>query len=720
MPQAIHNLKPVPVDTQAPSPSLSDPPKLTLDFPHLYHLLLRKSWLIILCIVLSLLAAIAYLMYAPKIYDSRAVIQVEQETPKFVKIQDINPEDFKSIEDLKTVEQALLSDTLLLRVVKANGLDKDPSFAPRKADDSSYLDSELVQRFKSKLVVALRRGTRLIDIVVQDRDPKRAQQLAQSMVKEFTDQQFEQRSNVAKTANDFLLKEDVRLKDKLHNSELALQKYREDHNAVSLEDKQNIVVEKLRELNLKVTQARAERLKLEADLATLQHAGQKNPEELLQLASVAALPGVADLRRQIADQEAKYKAEGMVRGLKETLNRTLLNARDQVMKSYEAAKTTEASLQAALKEQEQAALQLEKIAVPYNALRRDVDADRALYDSVLSRLKETGVAKNLGESNIRSIESPLIASRPAKPTVRKILALALLAGFVGGIGIVIGLDMTDSSFRSVDEVEMFLGFPVLAALPGSRRKSLHSESALNSDPASHEAEAFRSLRTSLSLLGQEKSLKTVLFTSANSGEGKTYCCLNYGVALAQVGLRTLLIDADLRRRHLSSLLLLNPRAPGLSNCLSRRATITDCCRPTGIENLFVLGAGQRASKPAELLASGEFANLLKEALLHFDRVVLDSAPMNPVSDTQLIVKYVESVCLIVRAGKTPRRAIFRACCRLAKANRHPDGIVFNRMARGSRDSYYSSEYGHEYGDASTHGSNISFVWKLLADSKEAS
>jgi capsular exopolysaccharide synthesis family protein len=715
----MHNLKPVPVDTKAPSRSLNDPPRLTLDFAHVCHLLLRKSWLIILCVVLSLLAAIAYLMQAPKIYESRAVIQIEQETPKVVKIQDINPEDFKSSEDLNTVEQALLSDTLLLRVVKANGLDKEPSFAPRKADGSSYLDSELAQRFKSRLIVRLRRGTRLIDIVVQDPDPKRAQQLAQSMVKEFIDQQFEQRSNVAKTANDFLLKEADHLKDKLHNSELAVQKYREDHNAVSLEEKQNIVVEKLRELNLKVTQARVERLRLEADLATLQHAGQKNPEELLQLASVAALPGVADLRRQIANKEAEYRAEGMVRGLKEALNRTLLNARDQVMKSYEAAKTTEASLQAALKEQEQAALELEKVAVPYNALRRDVDADRAVYDSVLSRLKETGVAKNLGESNLRSVQSPLVAKRPAKPKVPLILALALLAGFVCGIGIVIGLDMTDSSFRTVDEVEMFLGFPVLAALPESKRKSLNSESALHSDPASHEAEAFRSLRTSLSLLGREKNLNTVLFTSANPGEGKTYSSLNYAVALAQVGLRTLLIDADLRRRNLSSLMLLNPRAPGLSSCLSRRATITDCCRPTGIENLFILGAGQQALKPAELLASDEFANLLKEALLHFDRIVLDSAPINPVTDTQLIAKCVQSVCLIIRAGKTPRRAIFRACSRLAKANHHPDGIVFNRMAQGSRDSYYSAEYGHEYGHANTHGSEISFVWKLVADSQEA-
>jgi len=167
-------------------------------------------------------------------------------------------------------------------------------------------------------------------------------------------------------------------------------------------------------------------------------------------------------------------------------------------------------------------------------------------------------------------------------------------------------------------------------------------------------------------------------------------------------------------------MLLNARATGLADCLSRRAILTKCCRPTGIQNLFVLGAGERATKPAELLASGEFTALLQEALLHFDRIVLDSAPINPVSDTQLLAKYVQSVCLIVRARKTPRRAIFRACSRLAKANRYPDGIILNRMALGSRDSYYCSEYGHEYAHPGTNGSKLSLVWKLVDDSRENS
>jgi succinoglycan biosynthesis transport protein ExoP len=686
---------PVRLHTTTVSPPC-DAPALTLDYAHLFHLLLSKSWIIILFIVFSLGAAVAYLVRTPKIYASHATLQVEEEAPTVVKIQDINSDDFRSPEVLKTIEQSLMSDTLLLRVVKATGLDKDPQFAPPKKDGSAYLESELVDRFKGKLSVALRRGTRLIDITVEDIDPRRAQQLAQSMVKEFLDQSFEQKYSVAKAANDFLLQEADRLKEKLHKSEQAVQTYREQYHAVSLEEKQNIIVEKLKELNLKVTEAKAERLKLEADAAAIREGRATTPEELLKLASVAALPEVQDLRRQLANRQTVFKTDVQTRGLRQILNRTLLSAGDQVMKSYEVAKTREANLVAALNEQEQAALELNRIAVPYNVLVREVESDRALYESVLTRMKETGVTKGLSENSIHLIESPLVAAGPVKPGKLKVLVLALLAGFTTGTGLVFGIGMADSSIRSIDEAERISGLPVLTLVPESRRKDLKTEPVLMTGPASHEAEAFRTLRTALSFFGQEKELKTVLFTSPNPAEGKTYCSLNYAVAAAQMGLRTLLIDADLRRASLSKVVLANTEDPGLTACLAGRASIDECCTATGIENLWFLGAGERASKPAELLASGELARLLEESALHFDRIVLDSAPINSVSDTQLIAKNVQTVCLVVRAGKTPRRAVLRACARLARATHNPGGIVLNRMARGSRDGYYSSYYAGGY------------------------
>ena len=680
------------------STPVGDSPVIRVDFGYLYHLLLSKAWLIILLIVLSLSAAIIYLIRTPKIYESRAVIQVDQEAQKFVNTQNNSSnEEFKSVEELTTIAQTLMSDTVLLRVIKANELDKDPLFAPPKKDGSPYLDSELVGRFMRKVTVGLRRGTRLIDVSVQDTDPKRAQKLAQSMVTEFISQIFDQKFSVSKAANDFLIQEADRLKEKLHKSEQALQQYREDHHAVSLEDKQNITVEKLKELNLKVTQAKSERLKLEADVAIIKQGKANTPEKLLMLPSVAALPVVSELRRELADKESRYKAESQLSGLQESLNRTLVNVGNMVIKSYEAAKNTEAMLTTALQEQEQAALELNKIAIPYNVLEREVESDRALYESILTGMKQTNLNQGLGQKfNIRVIEAPLVSASPVKPRKLMILALAILGGFVAGNALVIGIAMADSSIRNVNQVEEVLGLPVLTLVPRSKRRHIDKEPVLTARPGSHEAEAFRSLRTALSFLGNQKDSKAVLFTSANPGEGKTYCSLNCGAALAQLGLRTLLIDADLRRPNLTKALLAGSRGPGLSACLTGNATFMDCCRPTATENLFILGAGERVSNPAELLASGDLVGLLKEAMLYFDRVVIDSAPVNAVSDTQLIAKEIESVCLVIRAGKTPRRAIVRACGLLERATHNPDAVVLNRVERRSRDDYYFARYASMY------------------------
>jgi polysaccharide biosynthesis transport protein len=591
---------------------------------------------------------------------------------------------------------------LLLQVVKSNGLDKDPSFAAPKKDGSPYLDTELAGRFASKVNVKVRRGTRLVDVTVDDKDPQQAQRLAESMIKEFVNLSFEQELGLSETASDYLRKESDGLKVKLENAERAVANFREEHNAVSLEDKQNIIVDKLKDLNLKVTEAKGERLRLEGDVLAIKQGKAKTPDELLSLPSVAALPVVATLRQELADRQSRYKAEGQLKGLQDSLSRTLVNATNQVLKSYESAKSTEAKLTAALQEQEAAALVLNKIAIPYNALVREVETDRALYESVLTRMKVSNVAKGIWQNNIRVVETPLVAAKPAKPRKLLIMALALIGGVVVGCGLVVGSDMADHSVRSVEEAENFSGLSVLAAVPESRRKDLDKESVLTSDPASYEAEAFRSLRTAISFLAPDKERRTILFTSANPAEGKSYCSLNYAVALAQTGRRTLLIDADLRRPNLSRVVLGNAKAPGLTECLMGRANIADCSKPTQIENLFILPAGERASKPAELLASCDFSGLLKEAMIHFDRVVLDSAPVNAVSDTQLIAKDVQSVCFVVRAIKTPGRAIIRACSLLAHAGSRPDGMVFNRMPRRSRDRYYFSEYAGEYANAGAH------------------
>jgi capsular exopolysaccharide synthesis family protein len=584
--------------TKAISTQLVDAPTRSFGFAHFLGLLLSKAWLIVCFAAFSLLAAAIYLKLAPKFYESRTAVEVESESgqAKLTQLQSaleqellerqanltkaqadrdsalaqleadqrlvqhglIAALDFKKAqiaatglsanyevekqryetarinnvqafdtgdngsnlnldEDIKTVEQAMLSDTLLLGVLKSNGLEKDPSFAPPKKDGSAYLDSELVASFQSRVKAAVRRGTRLIDVSVKDTDPRRAQQLAGAIVKAFIDQ---------------------------------------------------------------------------------------NPEE----------PYANNRLRQQADQLKAKLREG---------------------------------------------------------------------------------------KNIRVVETPLVAAKPVGPAPLMMLLLSLLTGVAVGCGLVVSIDMADNCIRTVDQVERISGLTALAAIPESKRKSRKKEPALTSDPASYEAEAFRSLRTAISLLGLHAEHKTMLFTSANPKEGKSFCSLNYSVALAQTGLRTLLIDADIRRPRLGKIALSDAKALGLTDCLAGQANAIDCCNPTGIENLFLLPAGQRRSTPTELFASCDFVSLLKELAPQFDRIVLDSAPINAVSDTQLIARHVQSICFVIRAMKTPADAITRACALLRQAGTSPDGFVFNRMSTRSRDSYYYSEYAGGYANGAT-------------------
>jgi polysaccharide biosynthesis transport protein len=592
--------------------------------------------------------------------------------------QDVNLD-----ENIKTIEQAILNDTLLLSVLKSNGLEKDPSFASPKKDGSVYLDSELVAKFRSRVKATVRHGTRLIDVSVKDTDPKRAARLAEAIAQAFIDQ-----NSQGLHAINGLGQEADQLKAKLQDAEQASQKSPEDRGAVSPENHQNVNSDKIRELNLKLTQARSERMKLEADVAAIKQS--KNPAELLELSSIASTPQVANLRQQLSEQQSTRHAKSQVIRLKQALNKATLEAANTVTQTYENNKATEAGLVNAL-QQEQKPVEPNKIPGA-NAQVRDVKGDRGL--SQPPDLRRTDGA-HIASQAIRVVSAPLVG-KTAEPDPLKTLLLALLIGITGGCGLVIIIDLANNSIRTIDQAEGMLGLTALAAIPESKRKSRKKEPVLTSQPASYEAEAFRSLRTAISFLGRDRAHKTILFTSANPKEGKSFCCLNYSVALAQTGLRTLLIDADIRRPRLTEIALPNTKAQGLTDCLIGEAKAIDCCNPTGIENLFLLPAGQRTSRPSELFASCDFVSLLDELGTHFAQIVLDSPPVNAVSDTQLISKHVQSVCLVVRAIKTPAAAVARACTLLAQAGSTLDGFVFNRMPLRSGRHHYFSGYARCY------------------------
>jgi capsular exopolysaccharide synthesis family protein len=667
-----------------------------IDPQDIIRVLREKAWLILACAVVGGALGSAYITRSPRIFASREVVQVEQQAQNVINIQQVTSEELQSSEIVKTIEQNLVSLTLFDRVAKANNLTGG--------------GGELAGRITAKI----RTGTRLIDITAEDQNPEMAQKLAHSVVTEFVRQNAEASTASTETASRFLMEEAGQLKAKLEKSEQALQRYKEQTQAVSLEERQNITVEKLKDLNRRVTEAKAERLRLESDSAEVQTAA-GNPEQLCKISTVVANPALLDYRKIIATQEtevaglseryrAKHpkmiQAKAQLANLRAGLPAEIQRAATAVVGLYEESKTTEQKFEQALHEQEQAALSLNKLSIPYNVLAREVESDRALYESVLKRMKETDVTRGLEPNSVRIVEAASLPMAPIRPDKVRIFLLAVVGGLFLGFGLAFGFNAMDGSFKSVEKAETLLGMPVLGAIPQ------HAGDAplVFRESDSRAAESFRSLRTTLSLLGKVENRKVTLFTSAAPAEGKSFCAINHAVSLAQQGLRTLLIDADLRMPSVAATLLPSVKLAGLTDFLAGQATMEQVITHTDDEHLFLVAAGSRAPNPAELLGGADFGDLIARAATQFDRIVIDTAPVNAVSDTLLLVEHAHSVCLVVRGGKTARKSVLRASATLTAAGHRPVGVILNRLSVREGAGYYydysNGKYGHKsYGQS---------------------
>ena len=427
----------------------------------------------------------------------------------------------------------------------------------------------------------------------------------------------------------------------------------------------------------------------------------------------------------------------------------------------------QAQLKATKSEREGAEKRLLEVtgkSIEYNDLKRELESDSALYNAVLGRIKEVDVTKELTDSPIQLQEEATgaisIGSSPVKTLMQ-----AILLGLAVGLGVTIGLHKLDTSFKTVDQVEGFTGISVVAAIPQiggastskmglfsktqfheirdafkgafgilrdnkipieQRLTQIHdllrpslamignpnvgsglprgSELVVKDDRSGLVAEAFRSLRASVAMNAHAENQRTFLLTSAVPSEGKSFSSANFAVTLAQQGLKTLLIDSDLRKPTISKIFYGMHRKPGLSEVLLGKVSLADAANSSGIEGLSVLAAGGRASNPSELLAGQPFRDLIAEALKTYDRVVIDSAPVLVVSDTFLIAPSVEVLCLVVRSFMTPRRMTLRAIKGLGEVHVKPAGIVFNCLPDGGGAYYYSGKYYGSYGGKGVYGS----------------
>jgi len=776
----------------------------SFDFRRYWHSFVERIWIVAICVVAGLFLALGYLARTPKLYQGHTVLEVDFQEPTVIASDEsarMRSAFLASQEALRTIEQNLTNQTLLSRVVRSEGLaddggrallgqsvgtNKNTSSAQRSdsqeaastskgaTDVATFtpLEEGLGRAMVGMVKPVVRRGTRLIDLYVINRDPAMAQRLAEAIGREYIRSSIEQRASFSENALRYLLEEEQRLKGNLQKSEAAVAEYKaknpdalqlgggtaatgsqEGSGAGAGGPRGGLVEDNLQDINGKLTAAKADQIRLEGELQQVQQAG-NNIDALLAIPSISAAGLVTEARRSVTQMEAaittyalRYKdkhpkmiaAKASLAEAKEKLRQAVLEQPHIMRNAIEQTKANAASLQQALHDQQGVAVNLNRTAIGYQELARQAETDRALYESVLRQIKETNLTKDVKTNAVSVIEHSPLPQTPVSPRPSKTIVWGLLAGLAVGLGFVFGADALDRSIKTVDQAESTLGLPVFAAVPETtdegrvsrlkrRTKVLGNSNyrVVVETPESPAAEAFRNLRAALSLLGPEVERKVSLFTSALPGEGKSFTSANYSLVLAQQGYRVLLVDGDLRRPNMHKIFRF-PNArnnsdedipPGVTDCLVGEADLASAAReiPAGeiqlvdedIEltgkiltatggQLSVLAGGRRAPNPAEILAGPFFGQLITEAAKLFDRVVIDSAPILAVSDTLLMTPHVQTVCIVVRAAKTPRPALRRAISLLAKSGIRPAGLVLNRLRRSGGVGYYYYYASHGYG-----------------------
>jgi exopolysaccharide transport family protein len=708
------------------------------------RVLIKRKWMVLAVVAgIFTVVAVASLRQTP-IYEAVGQIVVNKADSNLITFKDSQPVmDYYDQADLDTEVRILQSDLMALQVIQQLNLDKRPEFGGHSTvkqptlvadplqSDSTHI-SGLIGRFKAGLHVSLIPNTRIMEIHYTSTDPQLAASIVNTLASTYVEQNFKTKFESTMTASNWLSKQLVDLQMKVETSQEKLVRYQKDHEILGTDEKQNIITEKLDELNKEMTQAESDRMQKEAVYRQTQ-----SSDPLAVAAAIvsdstgstsSATSGLLDrlreqqatLRIQVAELSTQFgprypKVQQLDNQLKEIDHQLELEtgkAVDHLKGQYLAALQRENLLRVSFEKQKQEANKLNESAIEYSLLKRDVESNRTLYEGLLEKLKEAGVTAGLRSNNFRIIDAARVPGAPSEPNIPRNLAFALVLGVISGVGLAFILENMDNTVRTPEQATALSALPALGMIPlGSKTSQLGPtgkrlalttskevvELVTQSRPQSQMAESYRALRTSLLLSNLGAPPKVIMVTSARPQEGKTTTSINISIVLAQKGVRVLLIDADLRRPSVHKTLGMGPRS-GLSNVLTGSATVQQTITPSTIlPNLFIIPAGTPPPNPAELLASSNMRDLIAEMRQHYDHIVIDTPPTLSVTDAVVLSPRADATILVIRSGQTTKQALRRARDILVQVNAHVAGVLLNAVDLTSPDYYYYYEYQGKYG-----------------------
>jgi succinoglycan biosynthesis transport protein ExoP len=702
--------------------------------PHLYDylLILRKHQWLILSFLVAVVTIVSIATFRMKpVYVTTARIEIDRENSNILPFPGIDSYDFMMDMDnyIETQSRILTSETLALQTIRNSGLIPHAEMQGAPAGSEAFTSGNLANHkrppelgeFLGSLSVRRVPQSRLLDVSFESTSPQLAAEILNAHVQNFLEQNFRSRYDTTNKATEFLTSQLSDLKVQVQESEDARLAYERQHQIWELDGNQNITTQRLNDLNRQLTDAQSERMRKEA-LYEFAKAG--NLDVIPQLRENSSLQDLmrkrSELYSQFTDALNQYgpnfpKVQRLQSHLKEIdglMDNEKRNILETMGNDYNAARQREGLLNEALNEQKNDVSLMSQSLVEYNILKRQAEANKTMYDGLLTKLKEANIAAGLKSSNIRVVDPAMVPSTPARPAKTKNIALSLLVGLVGGIGLALLREYLDNTVKTPDDIENLVRLPSLAVVPaftidngnGRRGRLLGGASANGHEkrielvaqhlPKSQMSEAFRALRTALLLSQADHPPQVILVTSALPREGKTTAAANLAVTLAQLGDRTLLIDADLRKPGVGRLLnMTDGKYAGLSSYLAGVSSLDLVTVPhSAIPNLVAIPTGPLPPNPADLLSSRKLAEALRQLRNQYKFIVIDSPPIMAATDAVILSVQADGVLLVVRSGETPKEAFTRARDLLASVNCHLLGVVLNAVDSTAPDYYYSYRY----------------------------
>ncbi len=703
-----------------------------IDLLQYLRTILKRKWIILAVMSLGITAGVIYTLRQVKIYSATASVVVNPMAPQVFghEVQDVVQlgagNFWGNIEYYNTQTQILMGYDLAEETVRRHALQNNVALVPPAVADD--LDEKGRINYATRVLHRSLRAylsdeSRIVHLTVRHPNAELAAELANKHVETYIAQNLETRSSGTSSASKILASELDIAEKRVRDSEQKLYDFKKSNGILSfsLEDKMSQLAADLQRYSAAVSDARIKRIDMANTLALARKAVGGNvlespvfalvgdtSAEALKQQLITEQQGLTNLSQQLGPKNPEYVAQKKrVDDLVAALEREARLAVTEIEQRHKNAGDTEQELHQEVERLTKEAFELGPKTIEYNRLKRQTSADEENYNLVLGRLRTSELSGRNDLGNIVWHTRARPSWVPVHPRMKVNVALAGVLGLLLGLAIAFLLEFMDRTVKSAADVEQIMRAPVLGLIPivaevanGATPELVKERDLyLAKHPTSRVAECCRSIRTNILFSSADRELKALTITSPNPREGKTTCVIYLGTTMATAGQRVLLIDTDMRRPRLHQSMGVS-RDRGLSNLILGDSSYEDAIKTTDVPNLYVLPCGPTPPNPAELLLTQRFQQIMADLSERFDRIILDSPPLQAVADAAVLGRLSDGVILVAKSGKTNRDELSRSARQLRDVQAQLVGVVINSLDLSSKTyGYYNYAYGYgSYGE----------------------